>query len=50
MPTCPDCNVAMDETDHKTSYRGDGIRIDAGGGVLGALDLKGEYLTCYAGV
>lgn len=47
MPSCPDCDVEMEATDHKTSYRGDGIRIDAGGGLLGALDLKGTYLTCY---
>lgn len=47
MPTCPDCEVAMAETEHKTSHRGDGIRIGAGGGLLGALDLNGSYLTCY---
>lgn len=47
MPACPDCAVQMDETDHKTTYRGDGIRIETGGGILAALDLKGNYLTCY---
>lgn len=46
VPTCPDCAVQMDETTHKTSYGGDGIRIEAGGGLLGALDLKGSYLNC----
>lgn len=42
--TCPDCGVAMEETDHKTTYNGDGIRVDTAGGVLGALDLKGKYV------
>ncbi|SFF84457.1 hypothetical protein SAMN04488063_0500 [Halopelagius inordinatus] len=37
----------MRETDHKTSYRGDGIRIDVEGGLLGKLDLKGTYLNCH---
>ena len=47
MPSCPDCAVEMEETTHKTSYSGDGIRIGSSGGLLGALDLKGKYLTCY---
>ena len=47
MPSCPDCDVEMNETKHKTSYGGDGIRIDTEGGFLGALDLKGKYLNCY---
>ena len=47
MPTCPDCDVDMEATDHKTSHRGDGIRIGTAGGLLGALDLKGKYLTCH---
>jgi hypothetical protein len=47
MPMCPDCDVEMGESDHKTSHRGDGIRIGTSGGILGALDLKGTYLTCY---
>lgn len=41
---CPDCGVEMEPTDRRTSYRGDGIRIESGGGLLGALDLKGQYL------
>lgn len=47
MPSCPDCAVAMEETSHKTTYNGDGIRVDASGGLLGALDLSGEYVTSY---
>ena len=47
MPTCPDCAVEMEETEHKSSYSGDGIRIETGGGILGTLDLKGNYLSCY---
>lgn len=47
MPFCPDCDVEMNETEHKTSYRGDGIRIESGSGLLGMLDLKGPYLTSY---
>lgn len=46
MPSCPDCDVEMRETEHETSYRGDGIRIDVEGGLLGKLDLEGKYLTC----
>jgi len=37
----------MGDTDHKTSYRGDGVRIGSSGGLLGALDRKGSYLTGY---
>ena len=47
MPSCPDCDVAMQETEHMTSYQGDGIRIETSGGILGALNLRGGYLTCY---
>lgn len=47
MPARPDCTAEMDETTHKPSYSGDGIRIESAGGVLGALDLKGSYPTCY---
>ena len=47
-PRCPDCAVEMKETEHKSNYSGDGIRIETGGGILGdLLDLKGEYLTSY---
>ncbi len=47
MPTCPDCEVAMEETEYETSYQGDGVRIDPGSGLLGALDFGGSYLNCY---
>ena len=47
MPSCPDCDAEMGDTDHKTSYRGDGVRIGSSGGLLGALDRKGSYLTGY---
>lgn len=47
MATCPDCKVEMEETEHETSYKGDGISIGANGGILGALDVEGFYLTCF---
>jgi len=37
----------MEPVDHQTSYGGDGVRIETSGGILGALDLKGEYLDAY---
>ncbi|MDS0259144.1 hypothetical protein NDI56_07035 [Haloarcula sp. S1CR25-12] len=46
MPPCPDCDVPMQEADHRASTPGERIRIDATGGILGALNLKGSYLTC----
>ncbi|WP_224268592.1 hypothetical protein [Haloprofundus salinisoli] len=46
-PRCPDCDVSMEEIDHKTTYNGDGIRVGSGGGILGALDLKGGYVDAY---
>lgn len=42
--TCPDCGVEMEETNHKTTYNGDVIHVNASGGLLGALDLKGWYV------
>lgn len=47
MPTCPDCAVEMEETEHTSSYQSDRLRIKTGGGILGALDAKGQFLTCY---
>lgn len=45
---CPDCGVPMEATEHKTTYSGDGIRVDTAGGVLGELlQVKGDYLTAY---
>lgn len=45
---CPDCEVEMETTEHKTTYKGDGIRIDTDGGVLGnLLQLKGKYVNAY---
>ncbi|WP_157972742.1 hypothetical protein [Haloprofundus halophilus] len=43
-PRCPDCDVSMEGVNHETTYNGDGIRVDSGGGILGALDLKGSYV------
>lgn len=34
----------MAETSHKTTYNGDGLRVNTDGGLLGALDLRGEYV------
>ena len=47
MPSCPDCDIEVSETDHEISYCGDGIRFESGGGLLGTLDLEGTYLTCH---
>lgn len=47
-PACPDCEVSMEAVKHVTSYHGDGIKIQEGGGVLSALDLGGTYLDAYA--
>ena len=47
-PACPDCAVSMEAVEHVTSYSGDGIKIQDGGGVLSALDLDGTYLAAYA--
>ena len=44
---CPDCSVPMKSVSHKTTYNGDGIRVKSGGGILGALDLKGKYVNAY---
>lgn len=45
---CPDCDVAKWETEHKTTYDGDGLRIDTDGGILGnMLGLEGTYLGCH---
>lgn len=38
----------MEAVKHVTSYHGDGIKIQEGGGVLSALDLGGTYLDAYA--
>ncbi|SFR61515.1 hypothetical protein [Halogeometricum limi] len=45
--TCPDCETAMRRVGHTTTYSGDGIRVDTDGGVLGALDLKGDHVQTY---
>ncbi|MFC6733487.1 MULTISPECIES: hypothetical protein [unclassified Haladaptatus] len=46
--TYPDCDVAMEKSEHRTSYEGDGIRVDTDGGILGnVLQLKGKYVGCY---
>ena len=45
---CPDCEVEMEATEHKTTYKGDGIRIDTDGGILGnLLQLRGKYANAY---
>lgn len=45
--TCPDCGVAMEATGHKTTYEGEGIRVNTDGGLLGALDLRGGHVQAY---
>jgi hypothetical protein len=47
MPSCPDCEVEMDEVDHKSTYDGESLRIDTAGGILGAINLRTDYLQCY---
>ena len=42
MSSCPDPGVALEGTEHKTTYSGDGLGIDTGDGILGALDLQGR--------
>ncbi|WP_148415262.1 hypothetical protein [Haloferax sp. KTX1] len=45
--TCPDCDVSMASVGHKTTYNGDGLRVDTDGGLLGALDIRGSYVQAY---
>lgn len=44
---CPDCEVEMEATEYKTTYKGDGIRIGTDGGILGNLLQLGKYADAY---
>ncbi|GAA0230739.1 hypothetical protein ACFFQF_14230 [Haladaptatus pallidirubidus] len=46
MPTCPDCDVAMEAVEHQT-FGDERIQIKPSGGVLNSLGLSVEYLNSY---
>ncbi|WP_267639602.1 hypothetical protein [Haloarchaeobius amylolyticus] len=44
---CPDCDVGLVETDYGTSEGSEDIRVEAGGGLFGALSMEGNPVVAH---